>query len=752
MIRDFSGNSTCSRVQQESKLFHRIRPRMVGFIGLLGLLVASSGSAQEPEPETFVDVPVPRLTQWNDVNARTVIDEGVEARAIIRHSQRSEVPSGRTYIYPDQATKDADSEGTGAGSVAFIGWELDDGSGRPPGIQAITDDFLFPTHNCIMASGEREDDELGGSIVPKTCSDDQGSSKRYFLEVTQADVPIDLVFDTGVKDIRYKGVKDPEDDGGVALEEFRAEYGIGRIYRVIQKFINNTDERIVSLRVELGTGVGDDFTPLTFEDDGVAFELRPVVPREFFEGETGAPDRVVWQENRFATFAPKLFDDGLRPRFDPGFFSDAAAGFFPPQDVAGEEKSQYINSGLELADGRLGAITLNYFDMKTQQAAGAGLTGNLFGYMLPDSLVPTVIALHEDGNPETESDAVVAWWDGTIWRYGQAGDPEAVPPIAPFSEVSASQLEQWASLLLGQNIPGFPDEARYESLLSDDLSGSNMDTYIYIGETILDSETGNPRYDNITLRLIPRSVSSLGLGDIGGSEEPEWLIPGNEAPPLESYMPQNGIPVAINDFAITEFEQPLTINILGNDLLDGALIDPDPGVSTVTLTSLPANGSATLDIVDNSVDFVPDTGFAGVNTFTYTVEIGGEVSNEAVVKVTVNPEPQPNAPVANNDFAETFREISVLIDVLGNDTLQGGPIPAGSTITIVDGPLSGVAVVEGDAIRYTPDEGFLGFERFTYRVTSDGVDSNLALITVRVDEWPELFQIIFQDRFEFVPE
>ena len=36
---------------------------------------------------------------------------------------------------------------------------------------------LFPTHNCIMASGEREDDELGGSIVPKTCSDDQGSSE-----------------------------------------------------------------------------------------------------------------------------------------------------------------------------------------------------------------------------------------------------------------------------------------------------------------------------------------------------------------------------------------------------------------------------------------------------------------------------------------------------------------------------------------------------------------------------------------------
>ncbi len=719
--------------------------------GFLTCLVASSLSAQDPEPETYVDVPVPRLTQWNNVNARTVIEDAASTTSVIRHSLQSEAALGRTYIYPDQDTKEADTEGTGVGSVAFIAWALDDGSGRPPGIQAITDDYEFPTHNCIMAAGERIDEDFG-ELLPKTCSDPQGSSKRYFLEVTQADVPIDLVFDTGMKDIRYKGVKDPEDDGGAALEAFRAEYGIGRIYRVIQKFINNTDERIASLRVELGTGVGDEFLPLSFEDDGVAFELRSTVPREFFEGETGAPDRVVWQENRYATFAPKLFDDGLRPRFDPGFFSDLAAGFFPPQDVAGPEKSQYIDSGLALADGRLGAITLNYFDMTTQQAAGAGLTGNLFGYMLPDLLVPTVIALHEDGNPETESDAVVAWWDGSTWRYGQEGDPDAEPPIAPFSEVSQSQLQQWASQLLGQNIPGFPDEARYESLLSDDLSGSNMDTYIYIGEQIVDEATGQPRYDSLTLRLIPTSVSSLGLGEIAGSEDPEWVLPGNEAPPLKSYMPETGVPVAINDIQVTEFNQPVNIAILANDLLDGELVDPDPAVSTVSITSQPVNGTATLDPADNTVDYIPDTDFSGVNTFTYTLEIGGEVSQEATVRVTVNPEPQPDAPVAENDFTVTFRDIPVTIDVLANDSYQGGPIPEGSSITIVDGPLAGTASVESDAIVYTPSEGFLGFERFTYRVTTEGNDSNLALITVRVDEWPEDLDFIFSDRFEFTTE
>jgi hypothetical protein len=723
--------------------------RNLGF-AFLSCLMAGAVMAQEPTPTTYVDWPVPRLTDWNDINARTVVEEEAAMTGIIRHTQRSEAALGRTYIYPDQATRDADTGGTGVGSVAFIGWALDDGSGRPPGIQAITDDYEFPLANCIMASGQRIDEEFG-ELLPKTCSDPEGSSKRYFLEVTQADVPIDLVFNTGMKDIRYKGIKNPEDDGGAALEAFRDEFGIGRIYRVIQKFINDTDERIVSLRVELGTGVGDDFVPLSFEEDGVAFEMRSNVPREFFEGSTGAPDRVVWQENRYVHFAPKLFDDGLRPRFDPGFFSDLSAGLFPPQDFEGPEKSQYIDSGLAISEGRLGAITLNHFDMTTQQAAGAGLTGNLFGYMLPDSLVPTVIALHEDGDAESESDAVVAWWDGYTWRYGQEGDPDAEPPIAPFGEVPQSQLEQWASLLLGQNVPGFPDDGRYESLLSDDLSGANMDVYIYIGETIVDELTGEPRYDSITLRLIPQSVSSLGLGEIAGSEDPEWVLPGNEAPPLESYMPITGVPVAINDVAVTEFEQTVNIAILANDLLDGALVNPDPGITTVTITSQPANGAATLDGTNNTVDYVPNASFSGVNTFNYTVTIGGETSNEATVKITVNPEPVPDAPVANNDFAETFRDIPVTIDVLANDTLQGGPIPEGATITIVDGPLSGQAAVINDTIVYTPDEGFLGFERFTYRVTVDGLDSNLALITVRVDQWPEDFDFLFRDRFEQLP-
>jgi hypothetical protein len=350
----------------------------------------------------------------------------------------------------------------------------------------VTDDFDFPVNNCIMASGERESTLPGieGTVVPKTCSDDEGSSKRYKLEVTTSDVPIDLVFDLGVKDIRYKGVKDPVNDGGEALAAFKEEYGLGRIYRWIQKIINNSDERWVSVKFEVGTGVGDAFTPLTIED-GVAFELRPLVPREFFDGETGAPDIAVWNPQRFATFSPKVYDDGLR-RFPPGFFDDNAAGLIPPQDTGSADKSQFINSGTTLADGIIGAVTKNYFNIAANRSSEDAildnpLTGNVFGYMLPTSLLPDVIVVHEDGNIETESDAIMAWWDGHNWRYGEEGEDGVRGTADDFGIVDNALLEQWATKPLGLDIPG-EDPAtlvRYDSLLSDDLRGDEH-RYVYL--------------------------------------------------------------------------------------------------------------------------------------------------------------------------------------------------------------------------------------------------------------------------------
>lgn len=718
---------------------------------LLTGLMAGAAMAQEPTPNTFVDVPVPQLTGWNEVNRLTVLP-GIDGYT---------GASARTQIYTDETAKQAAETAFQADpdapdiedalwtdSPAAVYFELDDGSGRPPGIQVVTDDFDFPTNNCIMASGERESVDFPGTIVPKLCSDPASSSKRYFLEIRSADVPIDMVFDVGLKDIRYGGVKDPADDGGEALEAFRQEYGIGRIYRVIQKVINNSDERWVGVNVELGHGVGADFERFSFAEDGVAFELRNQVPREFFEGETGAPDIEVWDPERYATFSPKLFDTGERERFDPGFFDDEAGGLFPPQDTGGDpEKSPFIFSGSDAnLNGSVGAITANHFSMVDAQAMGSTLTQGVFGYVLSDSLAPFVIARYDEGDPEGESDAVEAWWDGSNWRYGLAGDASG---LNPFSVVPDSQLEQWAAKLLGIDPAQLDDSVRYDAILGDDFATQNMDVYIYISEGILNDE-GAPKFDNITLRVTGVSTASAGLTTASlGNDIPAWIdINGdNNAPTLASYAPDTGIPVALNDLE-TMFENDpsspfyeagaeiLNIPVLANDLLDGQLLTDTGATITDVAISNQTNGTAVLQ-PDNTVDFTPDVGFTGLASFTYSVSIddgagGTETSNEATVAIRVNPYPDPEAPIAANDSAVTFKNTPVTIDVLANDTLPAGD----AVVAVLDAPLTGSATVQDGQVVYTPANNFVGLDRFTYIVIANGKVSNAGLITVRVDAPP----------------
>lgn len=705
--------------------------RRAGAVGRKALLASSIGAllitgsviAQEPTPTTYADVPVPRLTDWNDINRLTV--DGVAGA------------TAKTYIYTDAASKQAAAADGGnwdTNSPAQVYWELDDGSGRAPGIQTVTDDLDFPTNNCIMASGERESADFPGTIIPKTCSDPESSSKRYFLEIVEADTPVDLVFDVGLKDIRYKGVKDPETDNGEALAEFREEFGIGRIYRVIQKVINNSDERWVAINVELGHGIGEDFQRFDFAQDGVAFELRQSVPREFFEGETGAPDIRVWNPERYSTYAPKGFDDGSRDRFDPGFFDDAAAGLFPPQSTAGGDKSPFINSGEEFRadDGAYGAITLNHFSMVDAQAAGTGVDPGVFGYMLSDSLAPITISRYDEGDPEGESDAFEAWWDGSDWRYGLAGDAAG---LNSFGIVPPDQLTQWAAKLLGVDPSVGDSPVRYASILADDLATQNMDFFINISDGILD-DAGVPKYENITLRIT--AVSSTGLGDVIGNNEPAWIA--SPAPQLSSYMAATGVPVALNDLS-TMYENDtsspyynvgdeiLNVEILANDLLDGQLLSDLDG-TTQLVTLVDANGGVATLQPDNTVNFTPDVGFVGLASFTYTVSVDGVVSNEATVAVRVNAYPDPDAPVAANDSAVTFENTPVTIDVLANDSLPLGD----PTVAILDAPLTGSAVIEDNKVVYTPANGFVGLDRFTYTVTANGKISNAALITVRIDE------------------
>src|SRR5690606_26308441 len=199
------------------------------------------------------------------------------------------------------------------------------------------------------------------------------------------------------------------------------------------------------------------------------------------------------------------------------------------------------------------------------------------------------------------------------------------------------------------------------------------------------------------------------------------------APELASYLPADGQPIAINDIATTIEVDPVTINVLQNDLFNGGELLASPAVVTsVDIVTPPINGGAVVNL-DNTITYTANADYTGTELFYYTVSIddgaGGTItSSPAMIKVYVEKEPEPDAPIANNDSANILKGDIAVIDVLANDTIEGLPVPrdAFTSVAIKDAPLNGSARVENNIVIYTPNGAFVGYERFTYTVTVDG--------------------------------
>jgi ELWxxDGT repeat protein len=93
----------------------------------------------------------------------------------------------------------------------------------------------------------------------------------------------------------------------------------------------------------------------------------------------------------------------------------------------------------------------------------------------------------------------------------------------------------------------------------------------------------------------------------------------------------NVAPIAGNDSASSENDAPVTIDVVANDSESGGTID----TTSVLIVSNPAHGSASVT-GSGSMIYTPVAGFAGSDSFTYTVkDVQGALSNVATVTVTV---------------------------------------------------------------------------------------------------------------------
>ncbi len=183
----------------------------------------------------------------------------------------------------------------------------------------------------------------------------------------------------------------------------------------------------------------------------------------------------------------------------------------------------------------------------------------------------------------------------------------------------------------------------------------------------------------------------------------------------------NRPPVAANDsFQVVPNSSNNLLDVLANDS------DPDADPLRITAVQNPAHGTATIN--GNRLVYTPASGYAGVDSFTYTISDDKGLTASATVTVTtgvVN-----RAPLAAADaFTVTTNSSNNLLDVLSNDS-----DPDGDALRIlsVQTPAHGTASISGNRVAYAPAAGYIGSDSFSYTVTDDKGLTATAIVSITV--------------------
>jgi Big-like domain-containing protein len=200
------------------------------------------------------------------------------------------------------------------------------------------------------------------------------------------------------------------------------------------------------------------------------------------------------------------------------------------------------------------------------------------------------------------------------------------------------------------------------------------------------------------------------------------ILAGPVAPPTP-----NQAPIAGDDSGTSLLGADARISVLDND------IDPDGDPLQISAIGTPAHGSASLNNNAVIITYTPEPGFAGLDSFTYTIDDFRGGSATATVTVTVTAGTVNLPPVAVADVATTSTNTPVIIGVLLNDTDPERDIL--SILSATAGLHGTTTVNSGLTITYTPATGFTGADQFSYAI-SDGRNGATGTVSVTVTAPP----------------
>lgn len=193
--------------------------------------------------------------------------------------------------------------------------------------------------------------------------------------------------------------------------------------------------------------------------------------------------------------------------------------------------------------------------------------------------------------------------------------------------------------------------------------------------------------------------------------------------------------VAVGPVAEPDSYEAVTNFPLAVDAANGVLIndhDPAGGTLFAVLRALPAHGTIALSS-DGSFSYTPAADFIGFDRFEYSAGSGALVGASTFVTLHVT---QINDAVDDN-YATNDNQVLDVPASLG--LLTNDVIAVGETVTIelASQPTLGQLELDADGgFRYTPS-GASGVDHFSYRLTSNGIRSVPAQVTITVNDLNE---------------
>jgi gliding motility-associated-like protein len=173
-------------------------------------------------------------------------------------------------------------------------------------------------------------------------------------------------------------------------------------------------------------------------------------------------------------------------------------------------------------------------------------------------------------------------------------------------------------------------------------------------------------------------------------------------------------PTGVADADLTAVNTPVTTTVKAND---------GTAAAASTVKALPgAHGTTTVNAA-GQVIYTPATGYAGIDTYTYTLTTpDGVVSDPITVTITVKP-------VGVADADVTPINIPVTTIVKSNDGASG----IGTTVTPTNGAHGTTTVDATGRVRFTPTADYIGKDVYTYTLTTtDGIVSDPITVTISI--------------------